>query len=138
MVLKRVNLNDEVQVEECGMVEAFKLFKEEWDGHKEKANEAMARIESMHENMASLVGHASHLSKLDTISRHLESMNDNLVGPATSENKISLKAHMLSLCIAGGFILILAIFVLWLLTERSDRKINIGGESGISIEGTNR
>lgn len=131
MGLKRDNLNGE---EECGALEMLRLFREEWDEHRGKANEAMLRIESMHENMASIVGYAAHLSKLDTISSHLKSMNDNLVGPATSENKISLKAYMISLYVSAGFVLILAVFIIWLLTERSDKKINIGGANGLSIE----
>lgn len=74
-----------------------------------------------------------HLAKLDIIAEQLVNMNNNLVAPATSENRISIQVHLWTVLSLTFSILILSVFILFLLVKDSNKKINAGGLNGVTI-----
>lgn len=81
----------------------------------------------------SLKNDTMHLAKLDIIAEQLVNMNNNLVAPATSENRISIQVHLWTVLSLTFSILILSVFILFLLVKDSNKKIRAGGENGITI-----
>ena len=115
----------------CPIAQEVKEFVEDWTAHKAESIRAFKQVNMIHEVIIEMKEDTSHLSKLDvltTIAGTLKDLNDNLVGPATSENKISLKAHLVTLAIMG-------IVIITLVLGKTEKTINLGGASGLSIQG---
>lgn len=122
----------------CSVESGFKLFVNDWQSHRAEAKNAMSKIRDMHGDISEVVRHTAYLDnlcKLDKLEKldRLDEIADKLINSATSENKIPLRAHLLSLGISGIFTLIISVILIFQLVKDSTKSISLGGESGLHI-----
>lgn len=104
-----------------------------WGDHYRKASIAMEQVNVMHSTMAQIVGYTQHLTKLDDIARgfgqfsnRVETLDKNMVGPATSKNQVPLWAFI----VMFGIMSALNLFT---LARESNKEIRISKERGLEI-----
>lgn len=125
----------------CSVESGFKVFVNDWQAHRAEAKNAMSKVRDMHGTIAEVVRHTAHLNKLDKLDKldklekldQLDTIADKLINSATSENKIPLKGHLLSLAINGVFTLIILAILIFQLVKDSGKSFSLGGDSGLHI-----
>lgn len=85
------------------------------------------KLDSLIHSFDNLTRHTHHLEKLDAIATGIESMNSNLVGPATSKKQIPLGAHLMTV-----FLLSVVFIIVFAANIRSNVDIS---PTRVKIEG---
>ena len=111
----------------CPVGEDFERFLDEWNGAVSKMETACKIIDKLGAYFERLPSCAEAISnELTTTNALLKNMNDNLVKPATSENRVSSKVHL-------GTVVVLGLIIFVLLTKDTKKSMTLGGRNGVTI-----
>lgn len=121
----------EISGRHCPVGQDFERFLTQWNGAVIKMETACNIIDRLGVYFEKLPSCAESISReLGTTNSLLKNMNDNLIKPATSENRVSSKVHL-------GTVIVLGLIIFVLLTKDTKKSMSLGGPNGVSIGESN-
>lgn len=99
---------------------------EEFRDYSHKGKKAMAQIDLMRTHLDEIVINTRSLNQLKVIAEEIKNMRNDLVGPATSKNQMSIGAYFITITVFGAIIFSL-------MAGAYDQKIKLS-PGNISVE----
>lgn len=106
---------------------------ETWEEFEKDLRKGLHVIENVHDNIERLDSHLSHLRKLDEISVRLRSINDSLLGSATSLDRVPARALWMQFALFSLTMILSAALLIVDRIKDSNTKVSVDGK-GFSVE----
>lgn len=107
----------------------------DWSHFEKDVRSGMGTISNIHNSVTRMELHLTgldHLTKLDEIAAQLKSLNDNLIGPATSLERIPFKVLWIQFIFFFITLLVCATLFLVERVKNSDIEVT-AGSNGLTI-----
>jgi len=109
---------------------------EDWPDFERQIRNGMDTIDNVSESMTRLERHLEdlqHLKKLNEISARLQNINDSLIGPATSLERVPFRALWLQFILFFGTMLITAALLIVDRIKDTNTSVDVNSK-GLKIE----